>query len=242
MGERLGSGECLVWRCPAGPVPERLHALLDDAERARARRLGHDAARTRFVAGRVAARLLAARHAGTTPREVVFSSTCRHCAGPHGRLEVHTGAGVLHVSVSHSAERIVVAIARDTVCGIDIERVALRGGRIPVSALSPAERRVLAGLPQPRRLAAFIRYWSRKEAILKATGDGLVPSPADLTVSAPDAPARLLSWADRPPPHISVHLRDLAVGDDYRGALATLGRPLSVVEHDVDPRAEASHL
>ncbi|MEU9508401.1 4'-phosphopantetheinyl transferase superfamily protein [Micromonospora sp. NPDC048170] len=242
MGERLGSGECLVWRCPAGPLPEQLHALLDDAEQARARRLGHDAARTRFVAGRVAARLLAARYAGTTPREVVFSSTCRHCAGPHGRLEVHTRAGVLHVSVSHSAERILVAIARDTVCGVDIERVALRGGRIPVSALSPVERRVLADLPQPRRLAAFIRYWTRKEAILKATGDGLVPSPADLTVSAPDDPAHLLSWENRPPPHISVHLSDLAVGDDYRGALASLGRPLSVVEHDVDPRVEASHL
>ncbi len=242
MGERLDSGECLVWRCPAGPLPAPLHTLLDDAEQARARHLGHDAARTRFVTGRVMARLLATRYADTTPGQVVFTSTCRHCTGPHGRLEVHTDAGVLHLSVSHSAERILVAIARDTVCGVDIERVALRGDRIPVSALSPAERRVLADLPQPRRLAAFIRYWARKEAILKATGDGLVLSPADLTVSAPDVPARLLSWENRPPPHLSVHLSDLAVGDEYRAALATLGRPLSIVERDVDPLAEASHL
>ena len=242
MGERLGSGECLVWRCPAEPAAERLFALLDDAEQARARGLGHEPARTRFVTGRATARLLAARYADTDPRAVVFTSTCRHCAGPHGRLEVHTSVGVLHVSVSHSAERILVAIARDTVCGVDIERVALRGGRIPVSALSPVERRVLADLPQSQRLAGFIRYWTRKEAILKATGDGLVPSPADLTVSAPDAPARLLSWADRPPPHVDVHLNDLAVGDGYRGALATLGQPLSIVERDVDPRTELSHL
>ncbi|WFE65082.1 4'-phosphopantetheinyl transferase superfamily protein [Micromonospora sp. WMMD714] len=242
MGERLGGDECLIWRCPVGPVPERLSALLDDAERARARALGHEQARARFVTGRVTARLLAARHADTDPRDVVFSSTCRHCAGPHGRLEVHTRTGVLHVSVSHSAARVVVAIARDTVCGVDIERVALRGDRIPVSALSPAERRVLDGLPEQRRLAGFIRYWTRKEAVLKATGDGLVLSPADLTVSAPDAPASLLSWANRPPPHVEVHLSDLAVGDGYRGALATLGRPLTVVECDVDPCEKASRL
>lgn len=142
--------------------------------------------------------------------------------------------GWIRLSISHSGSRVGVALTWDIACGLDIEQVALRGGVPPTNALSPAERAAFATVPPAQRVDAFIRTWTRKEAVLKATGDGLLRSPADLTMSAPSQPAALVTWPNRPPPHTSVHLRDLDIGPRYRASLATLGFPVTVIQHDVD--------
>lgn len=154
---------------------------------------------------------------------------CRRCAGPHGRLEASTRRGVVHVSVSHSAGLVVVAAALGVRVGVDVERIALRGAEMPVRALSPAERAVLADTPEQQRVPAFIRYWTRKEAVLKATGDGLAAAPGTLTVSAPTQPARVLEWVNRPAPDVPVHLSDLDTAAGFLGALATLDHPHTVI-------------
>jgi 4'-phosphopantetheinyl transferase len=208
--------------------------LLDPAERERARGYRHAPSRARFVLGRGLARIAVAQVCEAAPDSVRFRATCRHCGGPHGRLEADTSSGRVWVSVSHSGARVGVALTHDFSCGLDIEQVALRGAQPPANALSEVERADLASLPESEQVSAFIRIWTRKEAVLKATGDGLVISPADLTVSAPWQPARLVSWAGRPSPHIAVHLRDLDVGQGYCASLATLGTPVRVVEREAD--------
>jgi uncharacterized glyoxalase superfamily protein PhnB len=89
-------------------------------------------------------------------------------------------------------------------------------------------------MPDSRRAAAFVRYWVRKEAVLKATGHGLSVPPRRLTVSPPDAPAALLSWTGRPTPHLPVHLVDLPAPEGYAAGLASLGRPVRATRHDAD--------
>ncbi|MBM0236035.1 4'-phosphopantetheinyl transferase superfamily protein [Micromonospora sp. ATA32] len=189
----------------------------------------HAGSRDEFVLGRATARLLVAEGWGVEPSTVTFRAVCRSCAGPHGRLEVVTAQGVVHVSVSHSAGRVAVAAALGVRCGVDVERIALRGAKPPVTALSAAERAVFAAVPQAQRTAVFVRYWTRKEAVLKATGDGLTVAPATLTVSGPSEPARVLAWTDRPEPHLTVHLSDVDVGPGFFGALATLDLPHTVI-------------
>lgn len=226
--------ECHVFWAHVDTSQAIVWPLLGAAERERARECKHAPARARFVLGRGLARLAVAQVAGVEPESIEFTATCRHCGGPHGRLEVDTLDGRMRLSITHSGARVGVALTWDVACGLDIEQVALRGESAPSNALSPFEREVLASLPAAERTGAFIRTWTRKEAVLKATGDGLLLSPADLTMSLPWQPARLDSWINRPPPHTTVHLHDLDVGPQYRASLATLGVPVTVIEHDAD--------
>lgn len=80
----------------------------------------------------------------------------------------------LYVSLSHSEGHIVVAVARRPV-GVDVECV--RGGSVDATLVrrtcTPGERRALAAEPTRAREAAFLRLWTRKEAVSKAIGAGL---------------------------------------------------------------------
>lgn len=218
----VDTSQSIVWR------------LLDAGERERARGYRHAPARARFVLGRGLARLAVAQMSGVEPESIEFKARCRHCGGPHGRPEVDTLDGRIMLSISHAGTRVGVALTWDICCGLDIEQVALRGREPPPNALSPTEREAFAILSASDRLDAFIRTWTRKEAVLKATGDGLMLSPADLTMSPPWQPARLVTWINRPPPHTSVYLCDLDAGPRYRASLATLGVPVTVVQHEAD--------
>jgi 4'-phosphopantetheinyl transferase len=219
---QLNTSYTLVWR------------LLDTSERERARRYRHPPAQARFVLGRGLARLAVAQAAGLEPQSVRFEARCRHCAGPHGRLDAPTPAGLLSLSISHSGNRVGVALTWGIACGLDIEQIALRGAAIPGNALSATEETMLAGLTEGERISGFIQTWTRKEAILKATGDGLMLSPANLTLSPPSQPAKLMNWENRPPPDTEVHLIDLDVGSEYRASLATLRVPVTVVQREAD--------
>jgi len=79
----------------------------------------------------------------------------------------------------------------------------------------------------------FITYWTRKEAVVKATGDGLAVPLREVLVSAPDAAPRLLAYPART---LTAVLRDLAPRPGYAAALAVLAaEPVAVRERDAAP-------
>jgi 4'-phosphopantetheinyl transferase len=152
-------------------VVDRLSETLGAGERARASRFafGHD--RVRFIVSRAALRSILGRALGTWPYAVRFAY------GSHGKPELappFDRAG-LTFNLSHSSAFALVAVTRDVRIGVDIER-----GR-PLDDLralaeqnfSPRERRALLALPDEQREPAFFRCWTRKEAFVKAVGDGL---------------------------------------------------------------------
>jgi 4'-phosphopantetheinyl transferase len=230
-----------VWWARVEGDPDALAPLLDDAERERWRGMRHGPSRAVYALAHATARAACARLLDTDPAAVRFTATCRHCGGPHGRPGVDAGAaGRLWVSLSHSGDRAAVAVAWHTAIGVDVEAVTLRGADLPLTALSGAERDQLASLPPTDRLSAFIRYWTRKEATVKATGDGLLAPPERITMSPPDEPPELRGWVDRPRPRSPIFLTDLDPGPRYRAALATLGRPLRVAVRDAAPLLAAA--
>jgi 4'-phosphopantetheinyl transferase len=98
-------------------------------------------------------------------------------------------------------------------------------------ALTERERMQLFQRPTTEQRDALLRWWVRKEAVLKMTGHGLLVDPSHLEVSPPDEPPRLLAW-EGPGRHPQVELADLEVD----GAVAALAvgtrRPLRVhLEH-----------
>ncbi|MFD7659732.1 4'-phosphopantetheinyl transferase family protein [Actinosynnema sp. NPDC059797] len=195
---------CEVWW--ARPV-DGLTGLLDAGERARLDRFRDRGALLRHVTGRALVRLLLARELGASPTAVRLTASCERCGCANGKPRLAEPRGV-HFSVSHSGDRVVVALSRGADVGVDVEETG------------PVDPRVaeLAGCP----VAGFHLAWARKEAVLKATGHGLSVPPGAVRVSPPDEPPRLLGWTAPEPPATPVALHDLDAGPGYAASVALL--------------------
>ncbi len=160
--------------------------VLSEDERARAARFRFDVHRRRFVACRALLRRLLAGELGTAPRDVSFQY------GPFGKPAL-AGESALKFNVSHSDRYALLGFARGRDLGLDIERVRALDDmeRLAETVFSAAEREELSRVPTASRSEAFFNGWTRKEAYIKARGDGLQRL-ADFDVSlGPCEPVRL---------------------------------------------------
>ncbi len=188
-------------------------ALLDDQERARAERYRLAAARDRSVLGAVLLRLAAGRSLGVRPAGLDVDRTCGRCGSQHGRPQL-PGTG-LQASVSHSGDVVAVALTCGGPVGVDVEAVrTIDFAGVADSVCTPAERNDV------RTESDFFTFWTRKEAVLKATGEGLSRPMRDLRVSPPAAAPMLLGLAGDAPP--ACRMTDISVGEGYRGCVAVL--------------------
>ncbi|MEV6399600.1 4'-phosphopantetheinyl transferase superfamily protein [Streptomyces sp. NPDC051907] len=225
----LAPGHCQLWWASSADAHPALHELLDARERTRLAALRNPGARDLYLAAHALARVVAAAQLGLEPAEVDLTVVCKHCGGPHGKPQP---PDPLRMSLSHSGGRVVVALAHSTAVGVDIEEIGPYAPDVAQRVLAPQERVVLGALPAAERPAGFIRYWTRKEALLKSTGDGLAVAPELLRVTSPDAPPRLLSWEGPDRPLLPLRLYDLEAGPGHRAALAAVGAPLRLAHHD----------
>lgn len=218
------------WATVAGWATDSLP--LSGEQRRRLASMRREDDRARFLAARSLLRATVADVTGIDPSSVRFGQRCDRCGGEHGRPTVavdgHDGPSV---SLAHAGDVVVVAVASGPV-GVDVEpAVPLRDG-VESMAFTPAERARHAGND-----IGLLRTWVRKEAILKATGDGLLVDPTALELTAADEPPALRRWAGRRrPPRLAV--QDVEVAG-HVAAVAVVGRgPLSVSVSRAEP-AEA---
>ena len=137
------------------------------------------------------------------------------------------------ISITHSGDRVGVALTRGLPVGLDVEGITDRDlDGLASYALTAREHAAWRALDAADRAAGFFTYWARKEALLKATGQGLAGGLTSVEVSPPDAAAALLAWHGPEAP-TQVWLCDLDAGADYRAALAVVSaRPVTVAVHD----------
>ncbi|MFI0483757.1 4'-phosphopantetheinyl transferase family protein [Actinomadura sp. 9N215] len=218
--------ECAVrWARPADDAEMR--ALLDDGERDRYDRFLRPADKARFVTGRFLARTALAEATGLAPEDIRFTTDCPHCGGSHGKPRLPGSA--VDFSLSHSGDRVVVVLTEGAEVGVDVEQEGDRDiDRLGEMVLAAPERAVLAAMDDQRR--GFHRYWTRKEALLKATGHGLAAPMTAIHVSAPDEPPEVVAWEGEAAVS-PVRLADLTPGPGYAAAAAVLtDRPLKITE------------
>jgi 4'-phosphopantetheinyl transferase len=230
----LANGQCQVWWTNPAPQHEVLASLLDAAEQERRARFRAMEDRARYLATHALARLVLAAHAGIPAQDLRFTNVCRHCGALHGKPQLSEGSGSLDFSLAHSGERVVVAVARGAVVGVDVEHLRpLRNGAwLARKLLSPDEWPAFDALPEAAHDAALFRYWTRKEALLKATGHGIAVRTSTITVTGPTQPPALIAWTDERQLDETVALHDLDPGADHIACLAMLGGRLAVTEFD----------
>jgi 4'-phosphopantetheinyl transferase len=193
----LVPGICQVWWALLADVGPQHDALLAPADLVRRARLARAADRHRLTAAAVTARVVLAAMVGERPTALAIDRTCPRCGGQHGKPRL-TGTPDLHFSVSHSGSAVAVAVAWGQPVGVDVEGIgALRPAeldRVLLATLAPEERLQVLRQPVDRRILALTTYWTRKEAVLKATGQGLTAPMDELVVSPPTSPPRVLRW------------------------------------------------
>ncbi|MFF6954663.1 4'-phosphopantetheinyl transferase family protein [Streptomyces iakyrus] len=199
-----------VWYVAVESVPAALAELLDDRDRERLGRLARRGDRERGLAAVVLARLVLGRWLDRPPERLAFDRTCRHCGGDHGKPVVDPA---VDFSVSHCGGLAVVAVCGRPV-GVDVEDAT--AGREPLTwALSERER------ARCRDWAGFAQVWTRKEAVLKAVGQGITVRPDEVETSG----TALLSLPAGLGDPRAFTLRDLPLPAPYVGTVAVVGPP-----------------
>ena len=175
----LSDDEIHVWCVEldaAGEVAE-LAAGLSAEESERASGLLTGTHQRRFVVARGMLRQLLGLYLDQDPGAVAFSR------GAHGKPFLQKGG--LHFNVSHTHELALYAIARNREVGIDVEwpRPQVAHEQIAARFFSLEEQEALAQVPDEARRAAFYNIWTRKEAYVKARGDGITAGLGTFAVS-----------------------------------------------------------
>lgn len=144
-------------------------ALLDTEELLRSQRFVRRSDGCRFVRAHAALRSLLAACLGIDPELVSYE------IGAHGKPSLQSGLPPLEFNLSHSGRLGLLAVARDRSVGVDIEHIRELPDALAIAEMhfTATEARRLRSLPLADQSAAFFRYWTRKEAVVKAGGEGL---------------------------------------------------------------------
>lgn len=217
----LSSDSVHIWRVwLSQPLAKRsqYEAILSEDEQARASRFYFERDRNRFIVAHANLRFILGRYLDTAPARLRFAY------GEQGKpyLENETG---LHFNLSHAGDLMLLAVSCQPI-GIDVEqpRDKLEPLDIAASMFAPAEYQALASLPKSQQNEAFFRIWTRKEAFIKALGEGLSYPLDGFVVSLTPEPASPLYLEGDLPATKSWWLRSFSPALGYVAALATHGR------------------
>lgn len=200
---------------------DELLAVLDDAERARADKKRRPAP---FITAHAVARQLLGDLTGRDPRSLSFVRRCTTCgADAHGKPSL-VGDDPWRFSLSYTPELVVVAAVHGHEVGVDTEELDEADfDDFDRVTLAPEERAPFAALSGDQLLDARAQVWARKEAVLKATGHGLVVDPTEVLVTGPDGTPGLVDWRAQSAPPGQVAVADVTLASaHHRAAVAVI--------------------
>ena len=213
----LAEDEVHVWRanldCEAIHL-RRFERTLSTDEKERANRFFFSGDRDGFIVARGILREMLGKYVNRAPGQLEFDY------GPNGKPSLRTDVR-LQFNVSHSHGIALLAFSLGRRLGVDVEFIRkIAGQEISEHYFSPQEIAELRSLPPPVQDEGFFLCWTRKEAYIKARGEGLhVPLKSFCVTLTPGTPERLqttdgLQWS----------LHSLRPDAHYVGAVVGEGR------------------
>ncbi|MGC1239925.1 MAG: 4'-phosphopantetheinyl transferase superfamily protein [Acidimicrobiales bacterium] len=186
-------------------------------ERARAESFRSSSNALAFVSAHALKREVLSQFLQVSPQSLRFSSQCAFCGKAHGKPVLEQD-GSLDFNLSYAGNIALVAVSQDAKVGVDIEEP--RSLRFSVRAtkdiLANSELSYFSNVSD----ASLLKHWTRKEALLKASGHGLTIAPSSIEI-VPAGPRR---WSVQYAPHLlepnSWNISDLNIWPHVFGALA----------------------
>src|SRR5262245_36711132 len=226
--DSLASGEVHCW-CADLEVPRstlaRFYASLSAEERHRSARFQFLSHQQEYVVSHGVLRSLLGRHLEISPERI------RYRYNPFGKPDLSAElGGRLRFNLSHSGGLALIAIVAGCDVGVDLECTRNRWDYMAIarSFFSAAEVDALSALPAEGLAEAFVRFWTQKEACLKACGGGLSISLNRVEVPVNADPARNPVELDVPGhdlvPESRWSVYTLMPVPGYTGALAIEGK------------------
>ncbi len=226
----LNAREIHVWAAAlefSAQVLADFEITLSLEEQERGQRFHFIADRNAFIGSRGLLRAILASYLDLAPQEIHFEH------GRHGKpiLASQPEPDRLQFNLAHSDGLFLTAVSRFCAVGVDVERI--RGleniDDLANRLLSPTEEITWRRLPVNQQNRAFFNLWTRKEACLKATGDGITERLKEITVSfTPGGPAGELEPPGLPESPQSWTLRQLDPAPEFAAALAAPARDFDV--------------
>jgi 4'-phosphopantetheinyl transferase len=222
----LQSAQVDVWRIRLDfplKVLERLQATLSEDEKERAAQFHFAADRDRFIASHGCLRGILARYLHCEPHQFRFSTNSHRKPSLYGHN--------VEFNLSHSGDFALIAIAQERKVGVDVERIrsGISSHVIAQQYFSSSEFEELQSLPLEQRETAFFTCWTRKEAYIKAQGQGLTLPLESFDVSLiPNEPVILRATRPNPEEAARWTLFALDVDPCYQAAVAAEGKDVQI--------------
>ncbi len=198
---------------------DRYSSLLSAPEQADAARRRVGQTRDHFIIGRACSRILLGDAFGIDPNKVNIAK------GRHGKPEVAPiGGSSISFNIAHSKDTVLIALGRQGAVGVDVEYLDRSTNIMEIARgnFTKNEAASLAAIADPEaRLSAFYRYWTRKEAIGKADGRGLLLPLTSFDVAFEPIDLRPVCVDESPDRPVKQYfVSDLDLGHKAMGALA----------------------
>lgn len=231
--QTISSGTVHVWQFNIALPKEQIElcrALLSDDENQRADRFYFDRDRIRFIAARAAMRTILAGYLNVAPGKIIFSYAA------NGKPELAGGFNEsgLKFNLSHSRDRALLGVVIDFCIGVDIEFInhEFTTDEVAQRFFAPGEVARLRAVPATERANAFFSCWTRKEAYVKAVGQGLsLPLDSFEVAFGPGIEPALLRVESSPDEAGRWSMYSVPVNEGYAAAIIIEGK-----DHKIDCR------
>ncbi len=195
--------------------------LLSPDERARMARFRFEIHQRRYAAAHAQLRLILAPYLALAPTVIQFAAA--EYGKPYLVFPPSEGHGAaIEFNMSHAGDQMLVGVVRGRAIGVDIEQIRpdFATTDIAMHYFSAVEQAAFRAVPDEQKPQAFFNAWTRKEAFIKAVGEGLSFPLADFDVTlSPGEPARLLAVRGSAEEAARWQMADMKVGEGYAAAV-----------------------
>jgi 4'-phosphopantetheinyl transferase len=181
------------------------------------------------VLSRIFLREVLGGYLGALPQQIDFA------AGPHGKPAFAGADDVLRFNLSHFASGCLAAVTKAAEIGVDgeVRRPLANRDLMIRSVLTQAEKAAVLGGPPDQRDELFLRLWTRKEAVLKAAGVGLVEAPNHVEVPAEAVTDTVVLFSPSDGRRAGYRLCDISCGNIIAAIAVDDAHPVTILERSL---------